>query len=145
MNKFCKDCKYHSKQRNWYWMLTRDICTRYHVNNVVTGEQEYFTCTTHRVIGECGSDGKYFEPKQPKQPSVIKTITKFFKSKSDVFKIIVVVCAVAWLTACTPSLQEVEKSKQQCTDLGGTPNVIEWKGTVQAVKCEKDGHIYDKF
>lgn len=123
-------------------MLTRDICTRYHVNNVVTGEQEYHACTTHRVIGECGSDGKYFEPKQP---SVIKTITKFFKSKSDVFKIIVVVCAVAWLTACVPSLQDVESYKQKCIDLGGTPDLIEWKGTVQAVKCVKDGHSYNKF
>lgn len=70
MTKFCKDCKYHYKR----------ICTRYGVNNIVTGEPEYPTCTANRLIGECGSDGQHFEQKQL---SVIKTITKFFKRKSD--------------------------------------------------------------
>lgn len=61
------------------------------------------------------------------------------------FKIVAVICAVAWLSACAPSLQDVESYKQRCIDLGGTPDVKELKGTVQAVKCVKDGFSYYDF
>lgn len=61
------------------------------------------------------------------------------------FKIVAAICSAVWLTACAPSLQEVENYKQRCIDLGGTPHVSEWKGTVQAVKCQKDGFSYYDF
>lgn len=60
-------------------------------------------------------------------------------------KTILALCATMFLAGCTPSLQEVESYRQKCIDLGGTPDVREWKGTVQAVKCAKDGFSYYEF
>lgn len=60
-------------------------------------------------------------------------------------KAILLLCATMCLVGCSLSLQEVENSKQKCTDLGGTLYVKEWKGTVQAVKCVKDGFSYYDF
>lgn len=62
-------------------------------------------------------------------------------------KTILALCATMFLAGCWNglSLQEVESSKQKCTDLGGTLYVKEWNGTVQAVKCMKDGFSYYDF
>lgn len=60
-------------------------------------------------------------------------------------KTIVAVCTVILLVGCVPSLQEVDAAKQRCNALGGVPYTVEWKGTVQTVKCKKDGHSYSNF
>lgn len=59
-------------------------------------------------------------------------------------KTILLLCATMCLVGCGLSLQQVESYKQKCID-GGTPDIREWKGTVQAVKCEKDGFSYYDF
>lgn len=62
--KFCKDCKYRGFTVDGFYMP--GYCTRNPRTNLVTGNPQYWRCEDERsVLGQCGKEGSYFEPKPP--------------------------------------------------------------------------------
>ena len=64
--KFCKDCK-HIIGKRMVGLEMDPVCGKVTHLNLVTGEQEHFTCLAERIThaeGYCGPEAKMFEPKE---------------------------------------------------------------------------------
>lgn len=72
MTKFCKDCKWYKNNDNWgmgYDHHDQCLCPEIQPGpNLVTGRIPRAFCRMERLSnGKCGVEGKFWEPKPPKE------------------------------------------------------------------------------